>query len=115
MELMIGEMMEALERVWPLDADNYRRLDEVSVSSRTDFLRDHILKHLSKVMGDLADRCEKRDHLPTIPWGELTPHAAPIVTKLIMNALQLARIEGMTAEEVVVALRIRFKLDEPYK
>jgi hypothetical protein len=111
MDLTIGEMMEMLERIWPIDANTYRRLNEISAASRTDFLRDHQLKHLVEVVGELAARCEKRDHRPLISHG-LTPHVATIVTKLIMNALQLARIEGMSTDEVVLALRIRFKFDE---
>ena len=110
MPVTIRQIMEVQEVLWPIDEENYRRLAEISGTSRTDFLRDHVLKHLAKAVGDLAERCEKRDHKPTIPWGGLTPHAAPIVIMLIPNALQLARIEGLTPEEMEILLEHRLKL-----
>jgi len=110
-KITIVQLAEALKKIWPIDNVNYPRLNEVPVTSRTDFLRDHVLKDVVDVVGDLGRRCGKRDHNPTIPDDKLTPVALLIVEKLIMNALQLARIEGITPGEIEQGLRTRFRLN----
>lgn len=105
-------MLEHVRRIFPQDDRNYPGIEGLTTEERRRFMVRHAHLHLSKQTGALAALIERGDHTD----GDMRPIDVPramreIVAKTLINALMLAEVTGVGADEVEAELHARFGLD----
>ncbi len=85
---------------YPFDEAHYPGFDSLTPEKQQLFALNHLLKHLVKATGTIATQLENTDH-----GGE---HDIEIVrqttAKLLVNALNLARVLEIDAEELATRI-----------
>lgn len=94
--------LDKLPNRWVWDEDNYPSLARIAPEDRDAFRRKHVLMHLMKQVGKLAEADEKRDHTKAsvLDDDEGRREIVKLLGKTMLNCLQYAEIQGITAEEL---------------
>jgi len=99
--MRLQEILGRLLANWQCKPEDYPPLQGSNAAESARFKRTHVMLHLQKALGRLAEGLERQDH------GSASGiNMAEIVTKLIGGAMQLAAIDGIPAEDI--AAKIRF-------
>ncbi|HKP14125.1 MAG TPA: hypothetical protein VJZ91_18530 [Blastocatellia bacterium] len=93
---MIDDLSGLLELVatsWPFDEANYPPLAGATDEQRLHFALTHVMIHQQKSLGALAALVDRADHGQPLDLSE----AEPMVWKMLVNALRLAGLAGLSA------------------
>lgn len=97
MEYKLEEVRAIAADRFTFDRDHYPNLPEGEQVRL--FAQRHLLLHLNKNIGAIAGVVEPGDH------GESQGNvSAPVIGKLIVNALRLADVSGVTMEELQASI-----------
>ena len=95
----LSRMMRLVCKKWPWTTERYPEMPTPG-SARKRFQRRHVLWHMLKQIGHLAAIEERLDHDPASSSTARTDE----IVKLLINTLQLARVEGMSPARLASAL-----------
>jgi hypothetical protein len=95
----ISEFTELVAKFWKFDEASYPGYESLSDMGKRRYERDHVLKHLAKQCGALASYAEATDHSTALNLDHERT-MTDVVAKLIVNALRLAQIEEVRAEQI---------------
>lgn len=95
----LSEFMELVEKFWRFDEVSYPGYETLPASGKKRYERDHVLKHLAKQCGVLASYAEATDHSNAVNLDHERT-MSDVAAKLIINALRLAQIEGVRADQI---------------
>lgn len=98
----LEELMEYISVQWKFTPKNYPILEKLSKIEREDFALGHIVKHMQKSLGKIASYSEAIDHNDEPSAGDF-PKGATV--KMIVNALRLATILGISADDIIETIR----------
>ena len=99
-------LMNAIEGFWSFDGSKYPALSSDSSADAVQlFARGHILSHLVKVAGNIATLVEQADHGCSLPVDNLGSRV--LCARFLVDALRLACLEGVTAEDLVKYIKCR--------
>lgn len=94
--------LDKLPDRWVWDPENYPVLERTDEKDRDAFRRKHVLTHMMKQIGKLAEADEKHDHMKAsiLDDEEGKKEIVKLLGKTMLNCLQYADIQGVTAEEL---------------
>src|SRR5581483_3462828 len=81
---------------WPFDEANYPPLAGATDEQRLTFALAHVMIHQRKALGALATLVDRADHGQPLDIREVEP----VVWKMLVNALRLAGLAGLSAERL---------------
>ncbi len=90
------ELMETVAKNWPFDEKTYLELKGVNEETKLRFAVKHVLLHLQKSLGQMAEICESADHKGTLDPLDLELHAS----KFAVNTVRLLGLIGVDAERL---------------
>jgi hypothetical protein len=92
------EIREIVKQRWTFTPDKYPDLHDLRIEGARRFERGHILKHMLKSLGKIAENEEARDH-GSITF-DLKDKMRPLIGKMLVNLMQLAESYGISDEEL---------------
>lgn len=97
--MTLQDLMDLVTREWPFNEENYPLLKGCSDEEKKQFAIRHILIHMVKAHGQLAESVEPWDH----GRNERNLGLCRAVGKLFKEILRLAEIAGITADQLISA------------
>jgi hypothetical protein len=97
----LSELSVLVKTNKPFDATNYPKLAGADADTILSFAASHIQKHVVQTVGSLAVECEESDHSGKPPSKPALLIAA---RRLMVHAICLANVAGLTPEELEEAL-----------
>ncbi len=95
--MKIKTLFTIIEKSWDFNSIAYPiKNREMTYNGENNFAINHILLHINKISGDIATEVEHSDHQVTFHTKPL----AKIPALLIINAIKLAQIIGISAEQI---------------
>lgn len=92
----LASLMAVIGQGFPFTQEHYPQADLSTPQSTLAFAVSHSSKHMAKSCGKIAAESEEYDHSGTMDEEALKV----ATTKMIVNALNLARMLGMSPEEI---------------
>lgn len=89
-------LLELVAAAWPFDETNYPPLEGATDEQRLRFALTHVMTHQQKALGALATVVDRADHGQPLDLQAVEP----VVWKMLVNALRLAGIVGLSAERL---------------
>ncbi len=100
----LQDLMDRIHNRWPWTKENYPRFPEGDEGGKAWRMR-HILLHLVKETGAIANILERRDHGSSVQNERaLRRLVCDLSAKVVMNGLELARSFDITAEDLIAAI-----------
>jgi hypothetical protein len=96
----LASLMRLIEEAFPFTPDHYPNGDLSTSEKMLAFAVEHSHKHLSKSLGRIGAESEEYDHGGVMDEDKLKTAA----TKMVVSALNLARMLGMSAEDVALKI-----------
>lgn len=93
-DVTLHDLLLDVYREWEFTSENYPELAHLHGEARLKFIRDHLVKHLQKILGKLAELYEPLDHGRSLP-EDYNDQIRIILGKALATLLQLANIEGL--------------------
>ncbi len=106
------DLLLLIPRSFPIDDANYAiGVEEHPPHRRFEFMMHHQLTHMTKNTGALGELLERHDHVGgrLMDMYPIDPRKAllEIVVKGIVNAIEIAHLTGLSAEELEREIRKR--------
>lgn len=99
MDLNLADIQRIAAVRYPFDRANYPALPENKDRAR-DFARKHVFLHLTKNVGAVARSIESCDH-----GGKVESISVETIRKLLVNAIQMADVSGISMEDVHASIQ----------
>jgi hypothetical protein len=93
----LQEAMDIIAARYVCSPQNYPALEGKTGQEIHDFSMNHAAVHLMKSLGKIAAQLEAQDHGEKLNQEELREATA----KMYINALRIAELQGMTADELL--------------
>lgn len=94
----LSEIRQIVRERWSFDAEKYPDLAQLSTEGARRFARGHILKHIMKSVGKIAEIEEARDHSSLV--FDAKDKLRPLIGKMLVNLIQLAESYRISDEEL---------------
>lgn len=94
----LKEIREIVRKRWTFTPEKYPDLHDLRVEGARRFERGHVLKHILKSLGKIAENEEARDHGGVT--FDLKDKMRPLIGKMLVNLMQLADSYGISDEEL---------------
>lgn len=102
----IQELTDYIDQNWIWDEKTYPLLKVlVAEEDRQHFQKQHILHHLQKQVGGLADLIEDAEHGIKIDAAK----ERTLISKLLLNTLELIHVSGLNEQSVVDWIKELYK------